>query len=128
MEEITREEILAELAAIGFARVTDFYEWQEGKPVPRRTLTDRGNAAVAAVETGTHGLRLKVYDKLKALELLGKCLGAFAGPLPRHTEGNLLEALLQATEKEVQTDDIPELQQAAEACDAVVESAEISPV
>ena len=124
MGKITRERVLGELAAIAFARISDFYDWNEGKPELKKRLSPGARAAVAAIEPGTHGLKLKLYDKLKALELLGKCLGIFAGEPPEKEESNLLEAILQATEREVQTCDIPELQQAAAAGHELVEQAE----
>ena len=128
MGKITRERVLGELAAIAFARASDFYDWCEGHPVLKKRLSPSARAAVAAIEPGTHGLKLKLYDKLKALELLGKCLGIFAGEAPEKEASNLLEAILQATEKEVLTDDIPELQQAAAAGHELVEQAEAKSV
>ena len=125
MEKVTRERVIEELADIAFARFSDFYEWREGQPVLRGDLS---GAAIATMEPGTHGVKLKLYDKLKALELLGKCVGVFGSPLPSEAAGNLLEAILQATEKEVQTDDIPELQQATAAGDDLVEPTEAAPV
>ena len=41
-------------------------------------------------------MKVKFYDKLKALELLGKHLGMFAGTGTDPEQSNLLEAILSA--------------------------------
>ena len=51
---------------------------------------------------------------LKALDMLGKCTGLFDKKHdPDGNKNNLMDAILEATGKDVNTDDIPELQQAA---------------
>ena len=45
-----------------------------------------------------------------ALELLGKYMGLFEGKGEEKEKNNLLEAILAATQEEVSTDDIPEIQ------------------
>ena len=107
--------------AIGFARVTDYFFVRDGQPQLKDALPE--GAAIAAVETTGKGIKVKCYDKLKALELLGKYAGLFGGKEqpPRIPENNLLEAILLATRGEVNTDDLPELQQAAAAGDDLVE-------
>lgn len=112
--EVSREAILQELALIGFARVPDYLEIRDGT----LTIRDRkewNGAAIASIEKGTGGWKVKFYDKLKALELIGKHLGMFSGgETPEQTEGcNLLECIIEATREEVDLHDIPEIQQAA---------------
>jgi hypothetical protein len=59
---------------------------------------------------------------MKALELLGKCMGMFEGKDGEEDKhNNLLEAILMATQEEVELDDIPEIQQAAAAGHDLVE-------
>ena len=82
--EITQEKILKELANIGFARATDYAEIA-GPLVnikPTDSLTDPQQAAIASIEQGNFGIKLKLYDKVKALELLGKHLGMFEPGTP----------------------------------------------
>ena len=75
-------------------------------------LTPSQRAVVASVEKSTTGIKVKFYDKLKALELLGKHFGLFEGKENQETskDNNLLEAILRATGQEVDTDDVSELQ------------------
>lgn len=110
------EHIRTELTAIGFANPKDYITVAGGSLELRdwSELSPRQLAAVSSVEKTSTGLRLKFYDKMKALELLGKLLGLFDGGLPRQEENNLLEAILTASSGEVVTDDLPELQQTAE--------------
>ena len=98
--ELTSEKVVQELMCIGFARATDILELQDGEPV-LKSLDPENGAAVASLETGAKGIKVKFYDKLKALELLGKHLGLFAGTGGDAQENNLLEAILSATSQEV---------------------------
>ncbi len=87
--EITRESIMRELAAMGFAH-----------PVGK----------------------VKLPEKLRALELLGKAVGMFdSREAPAAAENNLFNAIADGTREEVDAGDIPELEQAAVAGDDVVE-------
>ena len=117
--KISPEKILEELAAIAFARVPDYMVQENGQIRLREDLKPRQRAAIASVESGG---KVKFYDKMKALELLGKYMGMFEGkPDQEEAHNNLLEAILAATQEEVELDDIPEIQQTADACHDLVE-------
>lgn len=109
--EITQDRVLEELAAIGFAEITDFvqvvessYEQPKDDPIgqddgeddedglPKTTETKffRGVEifetskmpkgaipAIASIKQGRSGIELKLHDKVKALELMGRHLGIF---------------------------------------------------
>ena len=129
MKNITPKKVVEELAAIGFARATNFLRVSEGELTvcDTDTLSKADRAAIASIERSSNGIKLKFYDKMKALELLGKYMGMFEGKDDgEENRNNLLEAILAATQEEVETDDIPEIQQAADACHDLVEPATAS--
>ncbi len=108
MEEITSRKVLEELARIAFFNATDIVTVADGV----LTVADipvGAAGAVQSVEKTTSGIRVKFYDKLKALELLGKATGLFETPT-ESGGSNLLEAIVSATREEVDTDELPELQ------------------
>ena len=122
MEQL-RDKIIAELVAIGFARATDYLFIADGALTVKDTaeLSEQAGAAIASVERSTTGLKVKFYDKLKALEMLGKCLGMFEGDNTPGQENNLLQALLESTGKEMSLIDIPEVQPQADTDHDLVE-------
>ena len=126
MKKITPKAVVDELAAIGFASATNFLRVSEGELTIRdtETLSKADRAAIASIERSSNGIKLKFYDKMKALELLGKYMGMFDGKDDaEENRNNLLEAILAATQEEVTLDDLPELQQAADAGNDLVEPA-----
>lgn len=77
--EITQDRVLQELAAIAFARVTDYAEIKDECVKIKDTgdLTETQIKAIAGIKEGKYGIELKLNDKEKALELLGRHLGMF---------------------------------------------------
>ena len=124
--ELTREAVLAELGKIGFADLSQVVAAGSGTVTfeALQALPPEVLGAVAALEKTTAGVKLKFYDKLRALELLGKAVGAFDIQSESDPQGSdLLRALLEATGREVATDGIQELQpQAADGHDLVESS------
>ena len=122
MGELSAQAVVEELQAIAMAKATDVLQVRGGK-LEIADIQDM--AAVASIETTSSGLRVKFYDKLKALELLGKCLGLFSGDVPEESgQSTLLHAILDGTREEVALDDLPEAEQAAEDRHDLVESGE----
>ena len=111
--ENLQKKVLEELAVIAFASFADHVRVEEGNLVVRSTgeLAEKQLAAVASMEKSSTGIKVKLYDKLKALELLGKYLGLFDGSGEvTQADNGLLDALKNATGKEVSTDEISEIQ------------------
>ena len=81
--EITADRVLEELAKVGFANAGDYFDWgPEGIGVKDKAeLSAEQQAAVAEVSettTQTGGtVRLKLHDKIGALEKIGRHLGMF---------------------------------------------------
>lgn len=130
---ITQDRVLQELARVAFANGTDFARVvvreepvyaldEEGdlRQVVRRTQTveivdtahvdPEKRAAISCIKEGKHGIEVSSYDKLRALELLGKHLGMFDTNSSQKSAGenNLLKAI-QGTE-EIDIDDLPEVE------------------
>ena len=122
MEKLA-DRIIEELVAIGFARATDYLYTKDGVLTVKDTeqLPEDAGAAIASIERSTTGLKVKFYDKLKALEMLGKCVGLFEPAQPEQEENNLLQTVLESTREEVDLIDIPEIQPSAADCNDLVE-------
>ncbi|MCI7768416.1 MAG: terminase small subunit [Oscillospiraceae bacterium] len=93
MKKITKKAVLAELAAIAFSDFSKFAGIsadENGEMVIVLTETDRLSAdcrkAVSSIKAGTKGIEIKLYDKLRALELLGRVCGIFGGDDPDERE------------------------------------------
>ena len=77
--EITQDRVLEELAAIAFAKAINYAEIK-GECVRIKdtdTLDEQQIRAIAGIKEGKFGIELKLNDKEKALELLGRHLGMF---------------------------------------------------
>lgn len=81
--EITQDRVLQELAKVGFANITDFVEIEAcgGLCVVKVKPTDQMPSdklgAIAGIKEGANGIEIKLNDKGKALELIGRHLGMF---------------------------------------------------
>ena len=98
--EVTQDRVIEELAAIAFARATDFAQIVNGNVVLTDTadLTESQTKAIAGIKEGKYGIELKLNDKEKALELLGRHLGMFKDKLEvsgLDEEKNKLDDILQ---------------------------------
>lgn len=81
--EITQDRVVAELAKIAFADRGAFARVAQGGHAVELTdtdaLTEDQRAALAGVEETKFGIKVSTYDKVRALELLGRHLGMFDG-------------------------------------------------
>lgn len=77
--EVTQDQVVKELAAIAFAKATDYAEVRDGQVIIKNTadLSDMMVRAIAGIKEGRNGIEIKLNDKGKALELLGRHLGMF---------------------------------------------------
>lgn len=113
--EITQERVRQELAAIAFANGTDFAIITHNGLVrltPTDEVPEEKRKAVASIKEGQYGTEIKLHDKVRALELLGKDLGMFGGgnTPTNEQENNIFEVIEESTREEIDTDDIPEIE------------------
>lgn len=79
--EVTQDMVVKELAAIAFARATDYVEIRSNGVCstvvikPTTNLSDQQIRAIAGIKEGANGIEIKLNDKEKALELFGRHLG-----------------------------------------------------
>ena len=93
--EITQDRILRELARIAFADPRSIAEWGNGTMTLKdsSSLSDDDAVAVSEVsQTITDGkasIKAKMYDKQRALELLGRHLGMFTDKVQLDHSGSV---------------------------------------
>ena len=75
--EITQDMVLQELAAIAFARATDYVSVRDGIVQVKDTdqLSDLQIAAITGIKETQNGIEVRLGSKEKTLELLGRHLG-----------------------------------------------------
>lgn len=111
-ERTTAEEVLQELRAVGLSRPADCLCITDGRvELKPEALAQEAAAAIAYMECTDKGWKIKFYDKLKALEMLGDHFGLFREqPSRQQEECNLLEAIVEATKEDLQLGELSELQ------------------
>ncbi|MBN7576006.1 terminase small subunit [Clostridium sp. 2-1] len=91
--EITQDIILEELRRIALAKPTDFFEvedmgqYKRVNIVPTKDIPEDKIGAIASIKQGANGIEVKLHDRLKALELIGRHLGMFKDKV-EITDGN----------------------------------------
>lgn len=114
---ITQDRVLRELAKVAFVNANDVID--PDSATVRADATEDDLACIQTVkvktsesEMGSSSEReIKLYDKMRALEMLGKHLGLFDKRGQDSSNGeknNLLEAI--AATEEIDTDDLPEVE------------------
>ncbi len=101
--EKDKKKILKQLWAIATADTAKVFSLENGNftVLPIEQWSAKTRLAVASVEKSAGGIKVKFYDKLKALELLGKHLGLFEPAFqPDENAEGLLQQLLIQTKKE----------------------------
>lgn len=79
--EVTQDRVVQELAAIAFAKTTDYVEIRNIDSATTvlikatDKLSEKQCRAIAGIKEGANGIEVKLNDKEKALELLGRHLG-----------------------------------------------------
>ena len=75
--EVTQDRVIQELAAIAFSKITDYAAVKDDlvKIKDTNELTENQIRAISGIKEGKFGIELKLNDKEKALELLGRHLG-----------------------------------------------------
>ena len=99
---VTAERVMMELATIAFANITDIVDPKSGKLLGDVSRIDAAAVAGFRIKTGEDFTEreTKMYDKLKALELIGKHLGMFDGSSAdsekTRKENAVLESIIEA--------------------------------
>lgn len=84
-EDITAQRVVEEMARIAFSSFSDFAEVVEDgdgdgartvvRLIPTARIPPEKRAALAGIKQSSSGVEVKLFDKWRALETLGKTLG-----------------------------------------------------
>ena len=94
--EITRERVIHELVLVGFSSLFDIINIEslnKKEIIINKNITDEQLKALSEVKVGKSGISIKMYDKMKALDLLAKYLGLYNESADVNIHNNLFEAL-----------------------------------
>lgn len=102
----TVESIIKELSSVAFSDIFRLVDIDKGilRLKDKTQLKDIDTRAVASIsydgKTGT--IKIKMHDKLKALELLGKHLGLFEGEKPDREQLTQLKELIESLKNDAE--------------------------
>lgn len=93
--EITQDRVLNELAALGFYDIADYAQIEYGRAVLKDTsdIPKEKRPAIVSIKEGANGLEIRLADKLRALEMIGKHLGMF-------TDRSIIDATVGMSESD----------------------------
>ena len=108
--EVTVDRVVQELAAVAFADISDFVEVVtvsgEGKSEQQdvvikdtRGMEPAKLKAVAGIKQGTRGIEIKMNDKIRALEQLGKHLGMYREKVEHEVPPDFTINIMPASKK-----------------------------
>lgn len=102
--QITQDRVLEELAAISFVNASDFAEVIGGKVFIKDTadIPKAKLPAISSIKQTQNGVEIKLYDKTKSLELIGKHLGMFNGGETNIEALERLDAILKGVRDNAQ--------------------------
>lgn len=77
--EVTSDRVIEELARIAFSNISGIVRMEGGRVVVKDTakLTEGQRRSISGLSETANGIRVKLHDKLRALEMLGRHLGMF---------------------------------------------------
>jgi phage terminase small subunit len=77
--QATADRVIAELARIGFADITEMVSIERGRLKMKDTkdISPDLRAAIQEIQKGKTGIKVKLHDKIAALQHIGKHLGLF---------------------------------------------------
>lgn len=98
--EATTENIVKELSNIAFSDIFELIDIQDDRTIILKSkdqLKEIDKKAVQSItyDAKTGSIKIKMHDKLKALELLGKHLGMFDGEKPDTTQLSKLQEIIE---------------------------------
>ena len=119
-------EITQEKAAVAFANGADFAQVTKTglvRIIPTEDIPQDKRKAIASIKEGANGTEIKTYDKVRALELLGKHLGVFDSNngVAAEQENNIFDVIDQSTREELDTSAISEIEHPAKPGNDLVE-------
>lgn len=89
--EITQDKVLQELAKIGFANIDDYVEVDGDLVVIKDTkdISEDKISAISSIKQGANGIEVKLHDKVRALENIGRHLGMFKDKVELSTNSEI---------------------------------------